>query len=66
MVRTVNLRNTIIIMILNLRFKFILNLIGEYSYTKIKAGVLIIVFKYLKPEFINSIDEILIFEVLFK
>ncbi len=53
-------------MILNLRFKFILNLIGEYSYTKIKAGVLIIVFKYLKPEFINSIDEILIFEVLFK
>ncbi|HEY4367213.1 MAG TPA: ATP-dependent chaperone ClpB [Steroidobacteraceae bacterium] len=62
--RTVDFRNTVIIMTSNLGSQVIQELSGEANYAKMKAAVLEIVQQHFRPEFINRVDDIVVFHPL--
>jgi ATP-dependent Clp protease ATP-binding subunit ClpB len=62
--RTVDFRNTVIIMTSNLGSNVIHDLAGEGNYTRMKSAVMEIVQQQFKPEFINRIDDIVVFHPL--
>jgi ATP-dependent Clp protease ATP-binding subunit ClpA len=62
--RTVDFRNTVVIMTSNLGSQVIQELAGEANYAKMKAAVLEIVAQHFRPEFINRVDEIVVFHPL--
>lgn len=61
--KTVNFKNTVIIMTSNLGSKVIQNQTDDKV---IKEGIQNLLFKYFKPEFLNRIDETIIFKRLSK
>jgi len=62
--RTVDFRNTVIIMTSNLGSEVILEYAGEGNYARMKSAVMEIVQKNFRPEFINRIDDIVVFHPL--
>ncbi|MEP6940811.1 MAG: AAA family ATPase, partial [Rudaea sp.] len=66
--RTVDFRNTVIVMTSNLGSQLIQELSGdtEQEYTKMKAAVMGVVQAHFRPEFINRLDEIVVFRPLDK
>jgi len=67
--RTVDFRNTVIVMTSNLGSQMIQEIDGddpEASYTKMKAAVMGVVQGHFRPEFINRLDEIVVFRPLEK
>jgi ATP-dependent Clp protease ATP-binding subunit ClpB len=62
--RTVDFRNTVIIMTSNLGSHVIQELAGEANYGKMKEAVLGIVQQHFRPEFINRVDDIVVFHPL--
>jgi ATP-dependent Clp protease ATP-binding subunit ClpB len=64
--RTVDFRNTVIIMTSNLGSHVIQELSGEANYSKMKAAVMEIVGQHFRPEFINRVDDIVVFHPLGK
>jgi ATP-dependent Clp protease ATP-binding subunit ClpB len=62
--RTVDFRNTVIIMTSNLGSDVIQQLAGEGQYTRMKAAVMERVQEHFRPEFINRIDDIVVFHPL--
>jgi ATP-dependent Clp protease ATP-binding subunit ClpB len=62
--RTVDFRNTVIIMTSNLGSNVIHELAGEGNYVRMKSAVMEIVQQQFKPEFINRIDDIVVFHPL--
>jgi ATP-dependent Clp protease ATP-binding subunit ClpB len=62
--RTVDFRNTVVIMTSNLGSQVIQELAGEANYPKMKAAVMEIVGQHFRPEFINRVDEIVVFHPL--
>ncbi len=62
--RTVDFRNTVIIMTSNLGSQLIQEHAGERNYERMKAAVLEIVGGHFRPEFVNRIDEIVVFHPL--
>jgi ATP-dependent Clp protease ATP-binding subunit ClpB len=62
--RTVDFRNTVIIMTSNLGSQVIQEYAGEGNYTRMKAAVMEIVQQSFRPEFINRIDDIVVFRPL--
>jgi ATP-dependent Clp protease ATP-binding subunit ClpB len=62
--RTVDFRNTVIIMTSNMGSNVIQELAGEENYAKMKSAVMEIVGNYFRPELINRIDEIVVFHPL--
>jgi ATP-dependent Clp protease ATP-binding subunit ClpB len=62
--RTVDFRNTIVIMTSNLGSQIIQELAGEANYPKMKAAVMQVVTQHFRPEFINRVDEIVVFHPL--
>ena len=62
--RTVDFRNTVIIMTSNLGSQVIQDMAGERNYERMKAAVLEIVGGHFRPEFVNRIDEIVVFHPL--
>jgi ATP-dependent Clp protease ATP-binding subunit ClpB len=62
--RTVDFRNTVIIMTSNLGSQVIQEYAGEKNYTRMKAAVMEIVQQSFRPEFINRIDDIVVFHPL--
>lgn len=64
--RTVDFRNTVIMMTSNLGSIMIQDMTGKSDYETIRKSVLEIVGQHFKPEFINRIDEIVVFEALTK
>ncbi|MFZ2404753.1 MAG: ATP-dependent chaperone ClpB [Methylobacter sp.] len=62
--RTVDFRNTIIVMTSNLGSDIIQSLSGEALYSVMKASVMDIVSTKFRPEFINRIDEAVVFHSL--
>jgi ATP-dependent Clp protease ATP-binding subunit ClpB len=63
--RTVDFRNTVIVMTSNLGSQLIQELADE-GYDKMKKAVLEVVGKHFRPEFINRIDETVVFHPLDK
>ncbi len=64
--RTVDFRNTVIVMTSNLGSQVIQELAGEENYDLMKASVLNIVGQHFRPEFINRIDDVVVFHPLQK
>ncbi|MDH5325055.1 MAG: ATP-dependent chaperone ClpB [Gammaproteobacteria bacterium] len=62
--RTVNFRNTVIVMTSNLGSQVIQEMSGEQNYEAMKAAVMEIVGTHFRPEFINRIDETVVFHPL--
>lgn len=61
--RTVDFRNTVIIMTSNLGSQVIRDLAGE-NYADVKTAVIDTVNRHFRPEFINRIDEMVVFHSL--
>jgi ATP-dependent Clp protease ATP-binding subunit ClpB len=64
--RTVDFRNTVIVMTSNLGSDVIQNLAGEERYQEMKESVMEIVGQYFRPEFLNRLDEVVVFHPLLK
>ena len=62
--RTVDFRNTVVIMTSNLGSQVIQELAGEENYDSMKSAVMEIVGSHFRPEFINRIDEVVVFHPL--
>jgi len=62
--RTVDFRNTVIAMTSNLGSQLIQELAGEEHYEQMKRAVMEIVGTQFRPEFINRIDEVVVFHPL--
>jgi ATP-dependent Clp protease ATP-binding subunit ClpB len=62
--RTVDFRNTVIIMTSNLGSQVIQELAGEENYADMKRAVMEIVASHFRPEFINRIDDVVVFHPL--
>ena len=62
--RTVDFKNTVIIMTSNLGSEMIQEETGKKSYQEIKAQLLQILEKHFKPEFLNRVDETVVFHPL--
>jgi ATP-dependent Clp protease ATP-binding subunit ClpB len=62
--RTVDFRNTVIIMTSNLGSQKIQEMAGEQNYDEMKAAVLDIVGQHFRPEFINRVDDVVVFHPL--
>jgi ATP-dependent Clp protease ATP-binding subunit ClpB len=62
--RTVDFRNTVIIMTSNLGSQVIQEYAGEKNYAKMKSAVMEAVQQSFRPEFINRIDDIVVFHPL--
>ncbi len=62
--RTVDFRNTVIIMTSNLGSQLIQELAGEENYEQMKASVMNVVAQHFRPEFVNRIDDVVVFHPL--
>ena len=64
--RTVNFRNTVIIMTSNIGSQLILELRGadERSYQRMREQVLEALRRHFRPEFLNRVDEVVVFRAL--
>jgi ATP-dependent Clp protease ATP-binding subunit ClpB len=62
--RTVDFRNTVVVMTSNLGSQVIQELAGEDNYVEMKEAVMEIVSQHFRPEFINRIDEAVVFHPL--
>ena len=62
--RTVDFRNAVIVMTSNLGSQRIQELSGEANYARMKAEVLEILGQHFRPEFINRVDDIVVFHPL--
>ncbi len=64
--RTVDFRNTVIVMTSNLGNELIQEMSAQSSYDEIRGKVMEIVRAHFRPEFINRIDEVIVFRALGK
>jgi ATP-dependent Clp protease ATP-binding subunit ClpB len=62
--RTVDFRNTVIVMTSNLGSQMIQEMAGEEHYAAMKAAVMEVVGGHFRPEFINRIDDVVVFHPL--
>jgi ATP-dependent Clp protease ATP-binding subunit ClpB len=64
--RTVDFRNTVIVMTSNLGSDRIQELAGEENYQMMKEAVMAVVRLHFRPEFINRVDEVVVFHPLLR
>lgn len=62
--RTVDFRNTVIVMTSNLGSHLIQDMSGRSTYDEIKTAVMELVGQHFRPEFINRIDDSVVFHAL--
>jgi ATP-dependent Clp protease ATP-binding subunit ClpB len=62
--RTVDFRNTVVVMTSNLGSHLIQEMAGEDNYEAMKAAVMEVVGTHFRPEFINRVDESVVFHPL--
>ncbi|HEY5720212.1 MAG TPA: AAA family ATPase, partial [Gammaproteobacteria bacterium] len=62
--RTVDFRNSVIVMTSNLGSQLIQELAGEENYARMKEAVMGVVGQHFRPEFINRVDEVVVFHPL--
>jgi ATP-dependent Clp protease ATP-binding subunit ClpB len=62
--RTVDFRNTVIVMTSNLGSQIIQEMAGEEHYEAMKGAVMEVVGSHFRPEFINRVDEVVVFHPL--
>ncbi|KTD32445.1 endopeptidase Clp ATP-binding subunit B [Legionella moravica] len=64
--RTVDFRNTVIVMTSNLGSQLIQEMGTNFDYDQVKSAVMEMVGQHFRPEFINRIDETVVFHSLLK
>jgi ATP-dependent Clp protease ATP-binding subunit ClpB len=64
--RTVDFKNTVLVMTSNLGSDVIQNMAGEAAYDSMKEAVMEIVSQQFRPEFLNRIDDTVVFHPLIK
>ncbi len=62
--RTVDFRNTVIVMTSNIGSEIIQEKAGEERYDEMKAAVTELLSQYFRPEFLNRLDDIVVFHPL--
>ncbi|HYQ71825.1 MAG TPA: AAA family ATPase, partial [Gammaproteobacteria bacterium] len=62
--RTVDFRNCVIVMTSNLGSQMIQEMAGEEQYDRMKSAVMEVVGSHFRPEFINRIDDVVVFHPL--
>ncbi|MDH5622465.1 MAG: ATP-dependent chaperone ClpB, partial [Gammaproteobacteria bacterium] len=62
--RTVDFRNSVIVMTSNLGSQMIQEMAGEDNYEAMKSAVMEIVGSHFRPEFVNRIDDVVVFHPL--
>jgi ATP-dependent Clp protease ATP-binding subunit ClpB len=62
--RTVDFRNSVIVMTSNLGSQMIQEMSGEENYDEMKAAVMEVVGTHFRPEFINRVDDVVVFHPL--
>ncbi len=62
--RTVDFRNTVIVMTSNLGSNLIQELSGEDRYEEMKSALMEVVGTHFRPEFINRVDDVVVFHPL--
>ena len=62
--RTVDFRNAVIVMTSNLGSQLIQEMAGEENYAEMKTAIMEVVGSHFRPEFINRVDEIVVFHPL--
>jgi ATP-dependent Clp protease ATP-binding subunit ClpB len=62
--RTVDFRNTVVVMTSNLGSQVIQEMVAENQYAAMKAAVMAVVGQHFRPEFINRVDETVVFHPL--
>jgi ATP-dependent Clp protease ATP-binding subunit ClpB len=62
--RTVDFKNTLIIMTSNIGSEFLVNLAEDQDTDEVREPVMAVVRKHFRPEFLNRIDEIILFHRL--
>ncbi len=62
--RTVDFRNTVIVMTSNLGSQLVQELTSKKDYATLKSTLIEIISKHFRPEFVNRIDEIVVFHAL--
>jgi ATP-dependent Clp protease ATP-binding subunit ClpB len=62
--RTVDFRNTVIVMTSNLGSQMIQEMAGEENYDAMKSAVMDVVGTHFRPEFINRVDDVVVFHPL--
>ncbi len=62
--RTVDFKNTVIVMTSNLGSEVIQAMAGEENYTQMRNSVMDIVGTHFRPEFINRVDDVVVFHPL--
>ena len=62
--RTVDFRNTVIVMTSNLGSQMIQEMAGEEQYEQMKSAVMDVVGTHFRPEFINRVDDVVVFHPL--
>jgi len=64
--RTVDFRNTVVVMTSNLGSDVIQEMSGEENYTAMKSAVMNLIRSHFRPEFLNRVDEVVVFHPLGK
>ena len=62
--RTVDFRNTVIVMTSNLGSNLIQEMAGEENYDAMKIAIMDVVGSHFRPEFVNRIDDLVVFHPL--
>ena len=62
--RTVDFRNTVIVMTSNLGSQLIQEMAGEEHYDAMKGALMEVVGQHFRPEFINRVDDVVVFHPL--
>ncbi len=62
--RTVDFRNSVVVMTSNLGSDLIQNMAGEENYATMKNALMEIITQHFRPEFINRIDDVVVFHPL--
>jgi ATP-dependent Clp protease ATP-binding subunit ClpB len=62
--RTVDFRNTVIVMTSNLGSSMIQERIGKVSYEQLKEDIMQVLTEHFRPEFVNRVDDVVVFRPL--
>jgi len=62
--RTVDFRNTVVVMTSNLGSQMIQEMSGEENYDEMKNAIMEVVGTHFRPEFINRVDDVVVFHPL--
>ena len=62
--RTVDFKNTVIVMTSNVGSQLIQEMAGEHNYDRMKSALMDVLTQHFRPEFLNRVDDVVVFHPL--